>query len=148
MFHGSLNFWNWGNTDITRANLEFSTTKQTKFTKYVLTPQFHIFFWLKNTPYINFWIENDWIAGSYSLHFLRPFSLWFSIICGNSSVSMTEYLKVQLILMADFGISMPWITLVCKNRDTQEIEPTKRPKEAPGHPDFPEIPPLLSCFLD
>ena len=116
MLHHSLNFWNWGNTVISRGNLEFSTTKRWKITKSVLVPQFHIFFWLKNTPYFNFGIKNDGIAGAYILHLLRPISLWFCKICQNQSVSITEYLKILLILNANFGIYIPWITIPCHHR--------------------------------
>ena len=56
----SLNFWNWWTVVVRRANLGIGTTQRSKFSKFDLTPQFHLFFWLKNTPYfINFRFRND-----------------------------------------------------------------------------------------
>ena len=64
MHKTSPNFWNWWTVVVTRADLEIGTTPISKFSKFDLTPKFHLFSWLENTPYFNFRFKNDGITGT------------------------------------------------------------------------------------
>ena len=83
MHNSSLNFWNWWTVVIIWANLAIGITQNSKFSKFDLTPKFHLFFWLKNTPYFNFKFYNDRIICIWFLHLLRPLSLRFCKIGRN-----------------------------------------------------------------
>ena len=55
-------FLNWWTMILTRANLEIGPTQNSKFSMFDSTSWFHLFFWLKNTPYLNFRFKNDLFA--------------------------------------------------------------------------------------
>ena len=65
-------FLNWWTMILTRANLEIGPTQNSKFSKFDLTPWFHSFLWLKNTPYLNFRFKNDRIIRLDFIAFWAP----------------------------------------------------------------------------
>ena len=89
----TFNFFNWWTMILTRANLGIGTTQNSEVSKFDLTSWFHSFFWLKNTPYLNFRFKNDRIICTWFYRLLRPPSLWFWKIDRNRSSSMNIYLK-------------------------------------------------------
>ena len=86
-------FFNWWTMILTRANLGIGTTQNSEVSKFNLTSWFHSFFWLKNTPYLNFRFKNDRIICTWFYRLLRPPSLRFWKIDRNHSSSMNIYLK-------------------------------------------------------
>ena len=96
---------------LTRANLGIGTTQNSEVSKFDLTSWFHSFFWLKNTPYLNFRFKNDRIICTWFYRLLRPPSLRFWKIERNHSFSMNVYLKDYLILTVEYLNSIPWITI-------------------------------------
>ena len=89
----TFNFFNWWTMILTRANLGIGTTQNSEVSKFDLTSWFHSFFWLKNTPYLNFRFKIDRIICTWFYHLLRPPSLRFSKIDRNRSSSINIYLK-------------------------------------------------------
>ena len=78
---------------LTRANLENGPTQNSKFSKFDLTSWFHLFYWLKNTPYLNFRFKNDRIICTCFYRLLRLLSLQFWKTDRNCSSSMNIYIK-------------------------------------------------------
>ena len=95
-----LIFWNWWNMVVKWPNLESDNSKNSKFSKFRFTAEFHIFFWKENAPHVTFHFKNKRVTRSWILRLLRPGSLWLCNIETNNSDSISFYLKDYLILYA------------------------------------------------